>query len=137
MTAPSLPSVGHVALSVTDLERATRFYTEVLGLEQVPRPAMTSSGAWLAAGNALIHLGVVAEVPARDPLAHFALTVPAAQIQPLTELVKAHGGDVVRDLVVRDEFGAAVTSAICRDSEGNLFELTDAPGGAPSTGVDH
>ena len=34
MTSPSM-QLAHVALSVTDLERANRFYIDVLGLKEV------------------------------------------------------------------------------------------------------
>ncbi len=36
----------HVAVCVTDLERAKRFYGGVLGLGEVPRPPFTAAGAW-------------------------------------------------------------------------------------------
>jgi catechol 2,3-dioxygenase-like lactoylglutathione lyase family enzyme len=117
-----------VALSVTDLGRATRFYTELLGLRQVPRPNLSLPGAWLAADNALIHLAVVDQTPTRDPLSHFALTVATPDVRRLAALVPPAGGSVVRDVAVRDELGVPVTSTICRDPDGNLFELTDAGG---------
>ena len=125
MSAPR--RLGHVAVSTTDLERATRFYTAVLGLRQVPRPELTMSGVWLAADNALLHLGLVSEIHDRDPLAHFAVTVPTRDVDRLAELAGQAGGSVVRGVLTREEFGVPVTSVICRDPDGNLFEITDAP----------
>lgn len=124
------PTVGHVALSVTDLGRATHFYTDLLGLRRTPRPDLSLPGVWLAAENCLFHLTLVDQTPARDPLSHFALTVDTFDVSRLAALVSAAGGSVVRDVAVRDEWGVPVTSAICRDPDGNLFELTDAGRGA-------
>src|SRR5262245_19217417 len=51
-----LSGVHHVSLNVDDNEKASRFYTEVLGLEVLPRPDFPFKGAWLRAGNQEIHL---------------------------------------------------------------------------------
>jgi glyoxylase I family protein len=49
-------SFSHVAVSVSDVERAKRFYGEVLGLKQLPRPSFPFAGAWYALGDNQIHL---------------------------------------------------------------------------------
>lgn len=49
-------SLHHVSLNVRDLARSLHFYTDVLGLEQIPRPALRVEGAWLGIGTAQIHL---------------------------------------------------------------------------------
>ena len=36
-------SLDHVSIVVTDLDRSTRFYEEMFGLERVPRPATPPS----------------------------------------------------------------------------------------------
>jgi catechol 2,3-dioxygenase-like lactoylglutathione lyase family enzyme len=47
----------HVALLVKDVERSRRFYVQVLGMEEVPRPSSFNfPGAWLRKGSAEIHL---------------------------------------------------------------------------------
>ncbi len=39
--------LDHVALLVKDVERSRRFYGQVLGMEEVPRPSnFTFPGAW-------------------------------------------------------------------------------------------
>jgi catechol 2,3-dioxygenase-like lactoylglutathione lyase family enzyme len=48
--------VHHISFAVSDLDRARRFYEEVLGLERIPRPDLGLPGEWYAAGNAEIHL---------------------------------------------------------------------------------
>ena len=44
--------LSHVSFAVRDLERAMRFYRDLLGLEPIPRPDFGFPGAWLAAGDA-------------------------------------------------------------------------------------
>ena len=54
---PRVDALHHVALPVTDLARARRFYSEVLGLEEIRRPeAFDFPGAWFALGDGQLHL---------------------------------------------------------------------------------
>src|SRR5439155_18535051 len=63
--------LDQAALLVKDVERSRRFYGQVLGMEEVPRPSnFTFSGAWFRKGYAEIQLIGEAE-PGR-----------AAQVQP-------------------------------------------------------
>ena len=52
----------HVAISVSDLARAKEFYGDVLGLEEIARPAFPFDGAWYRVGNQEVHL-----IVSRDP----------------------------------------------------------------------
>ncbi len=134
MTTAITPTIhlAHVALSVTDNDRAVAFYTKVLGLREVRRPDFGFAGAWLTTGVGMIHLLEVPEIPEpRDPFAHFALNVPTDQIAPLTEAVRAGGGTVHGEPSTRDEFGTPITASFCSDTEGNRFEITD--GGMTNT----
>jgi len=51
----------HVALNVTDLDRAARFYGGLLGLELIDRP-LKFPGLWYAIGDWQIHLIVAPQV---------------------------------------------------------------------------
>ncbi len=52
-----IETIHHVSLTVTDLDRSRRFYTEVLGLEEIARPPFDFPGAWFQVGAAQhIHL---------------------------------------------------------------------------------
>ena len=52
-----IQSLHHVALPVSDLERAAKFYREVLGLEELERPHFSFAGKWYRlAGDQQLHL---------------------------------------------------------------------------------
>ena len=46
----------HVSLVTSNLERATEFYRDVFGFEQVARPPFGIPGAWFAFGSFELHL---------------------------------------------------------------------------------
>ena len=46
----------HVSFSVTDLAASRHFYGTILGLAELPRPAMGLGGAWYRAGETEVHL---------------------------------------------------------------------------------
>ncbi len=48
--------LDHVTIVVKDLEQSRRFYVDVLGMRQVPRPAFSFDGLWFQAGKTQIHL---------------------------------------------------------------------------------
>ena len=53
----TIRELNHVALYVTDVERSSKFYRDVLQLEPIPRPAFTFPGAWFRLGkNQELHL---------------------------------------------------------------------------------
>ena len=49
-------SLDHVTLVVKDLEQSRRFYVDILGMTEVPRPAFSFAGSWFQAGATQIHL---------------------------------------------------------------------------------
>lgn len=66
MTKPKAPpirvkSIDHVTIVAGDLERSARFYTGVLGMEAVERPAFGFPGRWFQAGSTQIHLNLEGE----------------------------------------------------------------------------
>ena len=58
-----ITSLHHVAVCVTDIERSKRFYGDVLGLKEIPRPPFPFGGAWYEMPDARqVHL-IVHERP--------------------------------------------------------------------------
>ncbi|MDQ0200378.1 VOC family protein [Neobacillus ginsengisoli] len=46
----------HVSLSITDLEAAKHFYSQILCLKEIPRPNFDFPGAWYELGSHQLHL---------------------------------------------------------------------------------
>src|SRR4051812_5913016 len=75
--------IGHVHLKVADLERALKFYRDVLGLEVTQR--MGSSAAFISAGGYHHHIGLntwesrggAAPPPGTTGLYHLAILYPS------------------------------------------------------------
>jgi catechol 2,3-dioxygenase-like lactoylglutathione lyase family enzyme len=75
-------ALHHVAVAVSDLDRAKHFYGDLLGLTEIPRPAFSFAGAWYrVGGDRDLHL-IVVENPALNagrnidtPDAHVAFRV--------------------------------------------------------------
>lgn len=85
-------ALQHVALDVSDLERARHFYGVVLGLKEIERPAFDFRGAWYGIGDSQLHLleypagrtfRGTTEIDTRD--GHFAVRV-ASYTQTLRHL---------------------------------------------------
>lgn len=77
-----IETLHHISLNVTDLNRAKRFYGDVLGLPEIERPPFDFPGAWYQVGDRQLHLIVsdqartlrgTTEIDSRD--GHFALRV--------------------------------------------------------------
>lgn len=78
-------AIDHVQLAMPagGEEAARRFYGDLLGLEEIPKPAALAArgGAWFRSGGVELHLGVEADFrPARK--AH-----PALRVEGLTALI--------------------------------------------------
>jgi catechol 2,3-dioxygenase-like lactoylglutathione lyase family enzyme len=116
----------HVAIVVRDAASAREFYGELLGLEELERPADVAdrfAGAWYRIGSIELH---VFEQPDYQP--------SRAAIGPHLALHTSDFDDAISRLTARGcafAFGPGrgpdgVARAILRDPTGNVVELTDA-----------
>jgi len=118
--------INHVSISATDLEASIRFYTEVLGMEQVPAPRFPNQAvAWLALGDQQLHLFQREGAP---QFQHFGIDVDDFQAAYLK----------LRELEIRDdttfvsgifELPGGEAQMYLRDPAGNLVEI-DCPDAA-------
>jgi catechol 2,3-dioxygenase-like lactoylglutathione lyase family enzyme len=97
---------------------ARRFYVDILGLEEIPKPTELArrGGAWFRSGSVLVHLGVDAEFhPAIK--AHPAFR--CADYAGLVERLRAFGVEIVPDEGLIEGKGHCYVS----DPFGNRLEL--------------
>lgn len=87
--------MDHVAIDVTDMESARAFYSGLLGLREVSRPASFDfPGAWFETGSALLHI-VSREKRDADGKRHLCFFV--ADLQQAMEAVQSAGFPVSDD----------------------------------------
>ena len=116
-----------MGILVSDVVRATDFYGEVLGLEQIERPDFGFPGAWYQLGDVQIHLlgqgSDAGATPARDGISplgrHLALEVE--DYEATLAALEARGIEVLG-------LGSEAGQMFVQDPDGNLVELI-VPGG--------
>ena len=118
--------LDHLVLRVADLDRAIRFYGEVLGCH-VERRLEEPKLVQLRAGSAMIDLvpGAPGEDRGRN-MDHFAVRIEEMDVAALTAHLKWHGIDPGE---VRRRYGAEGygSSLYITDPDGNVVELKGPP----------
>ena len=117
---------NHMALQVSDLAAAERFYGEGLGLPTLARPEFGVPGLWFGVGDdAMLHLVALDGGPQGvRRLPHVALSVELDELRRLVVSVAAAGGTEIAPFAQRTEGGVATWSATFADPDGNAIELT-------------
>ena len=95
----------HVSVTVTDVAKAREFYSDTLGLEEIPRPAFNFPGIWYSLGGDLqLHI-----------ILNDQLVRPAVE----RERIEALG------LVCRDVFSGptGLRQVFVKDPDGNMVEF--------------
>jgi catechol 2,3-dioxygenase-like lactoylglutathione lyase family enzyme len=116
--------VHHISFAVSDLERSRRFYQEILGLEEIPRPDFGIPGVWYRAGGSEVHLiGAPegADLGTRpgslNPLANH----QAFRIEDYRKALEFLRSRNVEVLETRPDLG----QMWIRDPDGNIIELIE------------
>jgi glyoxylase I family protein len=128
-------TLHHVAINVTDLERSKRFYRDVLGLEEIPRPPFSFPGAWFQVGGPGHQVHLIVHEPAttrgskgidtRD--IHFALRVRS--YREALESLKAKGycedaaADDLLRMIVSPQATAGFPQIYLLDPDHNVIEI--------------
>jgi catechol 2,3-dioxygenase-like lactoylglutathione lyase family enzyme len=119
-----IDGMNHFTVLTADLDATRRFYIDILGLTEGPRPPLGFPGAWLYAGGQPV-LHVVAGRPLPSPpagvLDHMAFS--ASNLGDTVSALKARG--IKYDL--RKQPDSGVWQLFCFDPSGARVELDFAP----------
>jgi glyoxylase I family protein len=78
MTTPQFTQIDHASVIITDVEGSRRFYRDLLGLKEIPKPrSFDFVVLWFDLGNMHIHL-LLKDKPDTISARHFALRVADA-----------------------------------------------------------
>lgn len=123
-------SLDHVTIVVKNLQATRRFYVELLGMDEVPRPAFSFAGQWFQAGPTLIHTilefsgsdaaGAAASANSRGH--HFAFLVD--DVEAVAAILQNQGLEFVSPPKRRPD---GAVQLFIRDPDGHLVELTSVP----------
>jgi len=110
--------IDHVAIDITDVNRAKAFYGGLLGLQEIPRPtSFTFGGAWYQIGPEVLHL-VAREQKFEEAPHHFCLWVE--DVKKTSEVVGKAGCQVIWDTKYKIP---GIDRFFTRDPDGNRVEF--------------
>ena len=75
------PIINHIALYVKDLDKSTRFYRDIVGLDTIPEPFHDGKHTWFSIGpKGHLHLiAGLSESKAQDKNNHLCFSVPSIE----------------------------------------------------------
>ena len=119
--------LNHVAIHVEHVERSCEFYSRVLRLERMERPAFDFPGAWFRLGSRQeLHIigNRQSAVHSHNRGNHFALLVE--DLDAWLKHFRTVGIDPMRGPVRRPD---GATQVFLRDPDGHVIELFTPPAG--------
>ena len=135
MPAIEVETIDHLTLVVKDLAASRRFYVDLLGMQEVPRPNFDFAGSWFQAGKTLIHLileysgsgpaGVWSPEKTRSTRTHhFAFRVADA----LDAWEALQASDYPLDVITHPKFRPdGAVQIFLADPDGHVVEITSEP----------
>ena len=126
-------AIDHITIVVKELETSRKFYTEVLGMRQVDRPAFGFPGAWFQAGATQIHMNIESDEAGQAGIRlhggtrmsrgfHYAFEVESCDAA--AERLKQLGVEVLEGPRARPD---GARQLYIRDPDGHLVELFSVP----------
>lgn len=115
-----IEGMNHFTVIAEDPQRTMAFYTQLLGLEDGPRPDLGFPGAWLyAGGRAIVHVYFDRPVPPQriGVIDHIAFT--ARDLKAVKGRFDAQGAPYE----LRRQKGAGTWQLFCNDPNGAKVEL--------------
>jgi catechol 2,3-dioxygenase-like lactoylglutathione lyase family enzyme/uncharacterized protein YunC (DUF1805 family) len=134
----AVKSIDHATLVVKDLAASRRFYVDLLGMREVPRPAFSFDGLWFQAGATQIHL--ILEYAGSGPAGNL---LPEARRNSRTQHLAFLVDDAGAAVPLLTAAGARVLSGpkprpdgfqqvFVTDPDGHVIELCSPPAAAPA-----
>jgi catechol 2,3-dioxygenase-like lactoylglutathione lyase family enzyme len=128
-SAINVTSFDHVTIICADLDATRRFYVDLLGMTEVPRPAFKFPGLWFQSGNVQIHATEESTEAGKAGWAdrggkvtsrghHFAFAVD--DMAKALESVQAHGVRIASPLQTRPD---GFKQVYLYDPDGHVVEL--------------
>jgi glyoxylase I family protein len=127
---PALPGLmNHVALPTADPERTARFYVDVLGFRETPRPAFSFRGSWLFRREVGVMIHLIhddrftpdLDAPINTRINHLAMRVD--DYNAAVDRLREHGVEVLERVLPTYGY----RQAFFRDPDGNVLELGEWP----------
>ena len=123
-------TIDHVNVETDDVDRSAKFYREVIGLKEGPRPDFDRPGFWMYAGDKpVVHIIKTAQnnkmlTGSKDAsISHFAL-----QIKNLKN-ARDHLDSLGIEYNILQVPGTEIGQLFLEDPEGVLIELINLPDG--------
>jgi len=113
---PLVAQLDHVSVLITDVARSRRFYRDLLGLKEIPRPRTFDFVAlWFDLGNMHIHL-LLKDKPDTNSPRHFALRI--ADVKAARAYFQAQGVPFTETTRIPE-----ADRIFINDPDGNRIEL--------------